>query len=64
MGKVVRGYFPFTLNTLRNAIEQLGKYSRKKRGRINKEDKKNEKMYDSGKFDSKMSSWEGKGVRR
>lgn len=64
MGKIVRGSFPFTLNTLRNAIRQLGKDDRKKRGRTNEGGKKDEKMYDTGKFDSKMSSWEAKGMRR
>lgn len=60
----MRGPFPLTLNTLRNAIRQLGKDGGKERGSTNEEDKKDEKMYDTGKFDSKMSSWEGKGIRR
>jgi hypothetical protein len=64
VGKDTRGSSPFPLNTLRNAIRQLGKDDSKKRGRTSEEDKKDEKMYDIRKFDSKMPSWEGKGIRR
>jgi hypothetical protein len=40
----------FALNTLRNAIRQLGEGDRKERGRTNEENKKYETMYDIGKF--------------